>query len=256
MNIKVLGAHHDESRSSRYLSLLIDNKLAIDAGSLSSGLSLAEQRQLKAILLTHQHYDHVRDVPCIAIVFYHSGKNLGIYTTSTVKEALRTHLLDGVLFPRFLELPPEKPTVEIALLEPGETTLIEGYSILPVSVDHAVPTVGYQVTAASGESFFYSGDSGPGITSCWPEISPRLLIMETTFPNSEEGNARKTGHLTPGLLKEVLGSFRELKGYLPRVILVHMDPEAEEEIAREINSVSQELGSSITLAHEGMELYL
>ncbi len=120
MNIKVLGAHHDESRSSRYLSLLVDNKLAIDAGSLSSGLSLPEQRQLKVILLTHQHYDHVRDVPCIAIVLYHSGKNLRIYTTSTVKEALKNHLVDGALFPRFLELPPEKPTIEFVLLKPEE----------------------------------------------------------------------------------------------------------------------------------------
>ncbi len=80
--------------------------------------------------------------------------------------------------------------------------------------------------------------------------------METTYPNSGEENARRTGHLTPGLLKEVLNSFQELKGYLPRVILVHMDSESEEEIAREIRSVSQELGSSITLAHEGMQLYL
>ncbi len=256
MNIKILGAHHDESRSSRYLSLLVDGRLAIDAGSLSSGLSLVEQRQIKAILLSHQHYDHVRDVPCIAIVFYHSGQNLRIYTTAAVYQALRSHLLDGTLFPRFLELPPEKATIEFTLLEPGEATQIEGYSILPISVDHAVPTIGYQITATSGESFFYSADSGPGITRCWPEISPGLLIMETTFPNSQEENARKTGHLTPGLLKEALSSFRELKGYLPRVILVHMDPEAEEEIAREIASVSQALDSSITLAREGMEFHL
>ena len=63
MNIRILGAHNVESRTTRCISLLIDNTVAIDAGGLTSGLSISAQQRLKALLLTHQHYDHIRDIP-------------------------------------------------------------------------------------------------------------------------------------------------------------------------------------------------
>ncbi len=39
MNIRVLGAHNTESRTTRYMSLLVDGILALDAGGLTSSLS-------------------------------------------------------------------------------------------------------------------------------------------------------------------------------------------------------------------------
>jgi len=47
------------------MSLLVDEELAIDAGSLASGLTFEEQARLSAVLLSHGHYDHVRDVPAV-----------------------------------------------------------------------------------------------------------------------------------------------------------------------------------------------
>ena len=43
MKIEFLGAHTTETRSTRLSSLLIDDVLALDAGGLTSSLSLAEQ---------------------------------------------------------------------------------------------------------------------------------------------------------------------------------------------------------------------
>ncbi|GAG64553.1 unnamed protein product, partial [marine sediment metagenome] len=60
----------------------------------------------------------------------------------------------------------------------------------------------------------------------------------------------------PSLLKQELTSFRELNGYLPQVVVVHMSPHLEKEIEAEIAAVSKALGGSITLAYEGMELNL
>ncbi|MEE8420857.1 MAG: MBL fold metallo-hydrolase, partial [Dehalococcoidales bacterium] len=79
MKIKVLGAHNCESSATRLVSLLIDDVLALDAGSLTSSLTFAAQQKLKAILLTHQHYDHIRDVPAIAMnaLFYET--NISVY---------------------------------------------------------------------------------------------------------------------------------------------------------------------------------
>jgi len=256
MNIQVLGAHNCESQNSKFISLLIDDTLVVDAGGLTSSLSFAAQQKLKAILLTHQHYDHIRDVPAIAMNFYLCGATINIYSTQPVYNALTTYLLDGKLYPKFLEQPQENPTIKFTLIEPYQTEQIEGYSVLAVRVNHAVPTVGYQITSPDGKVLFYTGDTGPGLAGCWENVSPQLLITEVTATNRYEEFAKESGHLTPSLLKQELTSFQGIKGYLPQIVVVHMNPELEREIETEIAAVAQALNNSITLAYEGMQLYL
>ncbi len=256
MEIQVLGAHNCESQSSKFISLLIDDTLAIDAGGLTSSLSFEAQRKLRAILLTHQHYDHIRDVPAIAMSLYLQGKTISIYSIQTVYDVLSSYLLDGKLYPKFLEQREQEPTVKFIIIEPHKVEHIAGYSVLAVPVNHSVPTVGYQITSPDGKIVFYTGDTGPGLTSCWQRVSPQLLIAEVTMPNKYEEYARQSRHLTPSLLKQELVSFRELKGYLPQVIVVHMNPDLEKEIAGEISAVAKDLDNPITLGYEGMRLRL
>ena len=256
MNIQVLGAHNCESQNSKFISLLIDDILVVDAGGLTSSLSFAAQQKLKVILLTHQHYDHIRDVPAIAMNFYLCGATINIYSTQPVYNALTTYLLDGKLYPKFLEQPQENPTIKFSLIEPHKIEQIEGYSVLAVKVNHAVPTVGYQITSPDGKVLFYTGDTGPGLAGCWENVSPQLLITEVTATNKYEEFAKESGHLTPSLLRQELTSFQGIKGYLPQVVVVHMNPELEREIETEIAAVAQALNNSITLAYEGMQLRL
>ena len=256
MNIKLLGAHNCESRDTKFVSLLVDDSLVLDAGGLTSGLSLSAQQRIKAILLTHQHYDHIRDVPAVAMNFYLSGATVNIYSTLPVYQALTVHLLDGKLYPNFMERPQGNPTIKFTVLEPHKTEQIEGYSVLAVPVSHSVPTVGYQITSPDGKVVFYTGDTGPGLADCWQQVSPQLLIIEVTVPSSYEEFGRESGHLTPSLLKEELVFFRELKGYLPQVVVVHMNPDLETEIKTEIAAVAEDLNCPVTLGYEGMELSL
>ena len=184
MNIHILGAHNCESGDFRFTCLLIDDILALDAGGLTSSLSLQAQQRLRAILLTHQHYDHIRDIPALAMNFFLAEASISLFSTSTVYEALTTHLLDGRLYPNFLRLPPEKPALRFTVVEPDQPQQIEGYQVLPVPVSHAVPAVGYQLTSPEGKAVFYTGDTGPGLSQCWRQVSPQLLIIEVTAPNS------------------------------------------------------------------------
>jgi ribonuclease BN (tRNA processing enzyme) len=101
MNIRILGAHNIESQDSRCISFVIDDVLAIDAGSLTSSLTFPEQQNLKAVLLTHQHYDHVRDIPALGMNFYLYEKTIEIYSIRPVYEVLSAHLLNNVLYPDF-----------------------------------------------------------------------------------------------------------------------------------------------------------
>ena len=256
MDIQFLGAHNCESKETKYISLLIDDTLAIDAGGLTSSLSFEAQQKLKALLLTHYHYDHTRDIPALAMNLFLGGGTINIYSTAPVYEAVSSYLMDGKLYPKFLEIPPLQPTVRFTIIEQRKIVPVNGYKILAVPVKHPAPTVGYQITSPDGKSLFYTGDTGPGLTDCWQYVSPQLLIAEVTAPNQYEDFSRESGHLTPSLLQQELAQFLEIKGYLPQTLLVHMNPAREMEIAPEISAVAESLGGQITLAYEGMQIRL
>jgi len=255
MKIRFLGAHNCETKDTRLVSLLIDDVLAIDAGSLTSSLSLEAQQKIKAVLLTHQHYDHVRDIPTLAMNLFLGGANTTIYSIPAVFEVLEKNLMDEVIYPDFRQKPPDKPTISFSAIEPNKAQTILGYDVLAVPVKHGVPTVGYQL-GADGKTMFYTGDTGPGLAECWKSVSPQLLIIEVTASNRFTEWVAGGGHLTPSLLERELAEFRELKGYLPRVIIVHMNPYMEKDIAAEVAAVAKNLSASLTLAHEGMEINL
>jgi hypothetical protein len=165
-------------------------------------------------------------------------------------------MLNSEVYPRFTELPKEKPAVKFTILTPGQEELIDCYRVLPLMVHHPVPTVGYQITSTDNKAVFYSGDTGPGLNGCWQKISPQLLIIEVTYINSLEKNAREMGHLTASSLEGELSDFRALKGYLPQIVVIHMRIDMEEEITREVAAVAHRLNASITIAHEGIQIDL
>ncbi|MFH1381366.1 MAG: MBL fold metallo-hydrolase [Chloroflexota bacterium] len=254
MKVRVLGAHNCESNRTKFATILIDDIIAVDAGAITSCLSFRSQLKLKAVLLTHQHYDHIKDIPALGMNLLLRHATVNIYSTQVVYEALTRYLLDGKLYPNFLERPPDNPTFKFTVMEPGQSKRFAGYRLRAVAVSHAVPTVGYEVTSPDGSTIFYTGDTGSGLADCWRRISPQVLFIEVTAPNRREQSARASKHLTPNMLRDELVTFREMKGYLPRVVVLHMNPDSEAEIKDEIAGIAAELNGSITLGYEGMQL--
>jgi hypothetical protein len=76
------------------------------------------------------------------------------------------------------------------------------------------------------------------------------------MPNRCKEFALATGHLTPELLGQELAEFRRVKGYLPRLFAIHMDPLMEREIQDELAVVSQSFDTCIVLSYEGLEISL
>ena len=256
MELEVLGAHQCESRDSKLMSLLVDGVMALDAGAITSSLTLSDQQRIKAILITHHHFDHIRDLATFGINNFWTGPT-SVYALDSVLEVIRSHIIDGVVYPDFLTRPvPEKPTFRFCPVEAGKEVVIEGYRVIPVPVEHGVPAVGYWVASSDDKSFFYTGDTGGGCSSCWEVVSPDLLVIEVCMSNSYEPMAQQSGHMTPRLLKQELLDFRRLRGYLPPVVAVHMILAIEDEIRHEVAQVAEELGVRITLAHEGMKVSL
>ncbi len=256
MEIEILGAHNCESRDARLVSLLIDHTLVIDAGSITSSLSLSAQLGIKAVLLTHHHFDHIRDLATLGMNLY-PRFTVELYALESALGAVSAHLFTSDIYIDFGHRPtPERPTFRLCPLEPYQEVTIQGYAVLPLPVNHAVPTVGYQITAQGEKSFFFSADTGRNPPSLWQGLSPQLLIMEVTLPNSYQSAALNSGHLTPQMLKEELAEFKRVRGFLPPVVTVHMSPELESEIRQELEQVSAELGAEITLGDEGMRIVL
>ncbi len=256
MELEILGAHNCESRDTKLTSLLIDSTVAIDVGGFTSSLSLEAQKKVRAILITHRHFDHIRDLATFGMNVYSSGP-VNVYALDSVLDIISTHLLNDIVYPDFRKKPlPEKPALKFYPLEPNKELIIEGYTVLPLPVNHNVPTVGYQVTSPDGKSIFYTGDTGRNPSSLWETVSPGLLVTEVTLPNKFESFIQDTGHLTPRLLKQELTDFKRVKGYLPPVVTIHMSPHLESEIKGEIAQVATELAANIAVGYEGMKVII
>ena len=258
MKIQILGAHLAEVKGARLTSLLIDGVLVVDAGGLTSALSLPEQKKIKTVLLTHHHFDHTRDLVTLAAnAGYYWRGQLVVYALRYTLDIVTSCLLDGKIYTNFLEYPSkEKPTLILEAIEPYSRKTIAGYDVLAVPVKHSVPAVGYQITSSDGKSLFYTSDTTVGISDCWQHISPQLLITEVAGPNKYGDWLKKAGHLCAGFLKEELIQFRQLKGYLPRVIVIHIGNPYEQEIKEEVAQVAQELEADISLGYEDMKITL
>ena len=252
MDIKILGAHSSESKNSRCISFLIDDTLSIDAGGLTSSLSMKEQKKLRAILLTHEHFDHIKDIPLLALNSFRMNKRIKIYSHPAVRSTIENHLLNGCVYPELQEIPVEKPTVNFYDIVPLREYKVGKYRVKAVPVKHHTNTMGYQVRNLDGKALFYTSDTGPGLYECWQHISCNVLLIETTLPNSYDEYARKTGHLTPNLLFDELTMLQQIQLKLPKIIVVHNDPLLENKIKKEIAEVAISLKIPIKVANEGM----
>ena len=255
MLIRFLGAHNAESKDTSFVTFLIDDILAVDAGCLASNLSLSEQRKIKAILLSHGHYDHIRDVPSFA--FNNFDHTVKVFASAHTLNILSSHLVDGVIYPEFTKTIPfflEKPSLKYVNLETFKTINIEGYKVLTLPVNHTITTTGFQITSKDKKKIFYTGDTGPGLSALWEHISPHLIIVDVTFPNRLENRAINSAHLCPKFLKKEMLEFNQIKGYFPQVVLIHLSPNFENEIKNEIEDFNKELKIPISIAYEGQNL--
>ena len=232
--------------------MLVDGVLALDAGSVSSGLSLEEQNNVRAILLTHRHFDHVRDLLTLGLATMDSAATIDIYGLEETLRDVREYLVNGKLYPDFARTPSvSNPKYRFQPIEPYREESILDYRVMPVPVPHGPPSVGYMVNR-DGAGLFYTGDAGRGLAASLVDVAPDLLIVETTFSNRWKAKASEQGHMTPRVLEQELASFSQNKGYLPRVLAVHMHPAMEADIRSELRQVAQQLNLDLTLGVEDM----
>jgi len=175
MEIRFLGVHNLESVDTKLISLLIDGVLVVDAGSITTTLSFEEQQRIKSILITHHHFDHIRDLATFGLANLDWGTK-NVYSIQPVLDVIKSGLLNGTLYPDLTQIPtPDDPSYKMHALEEYKQADVDGYNVLPLPMEHGIPTVGYYVADKEGKSVFYSSDTTHGIEKCWEYISPDLL---------------------------------------------------------------------------------
>jgi len=256
VEIRLLGVHNLESVDTKLVSLLIDGVLAIDAGSVTTTLSFEEQQRIKSFLITHQHFDHIRDLATFGLANL-DWNTKSIYSIQPVLDVITGSLLNGTLYPDLTKIPsPDNPSLQTCAIEEYKRVDIDGYDVLALPMTHGIPTVGYEIADKEGKSVFYSGDTTNGIAECLERISPNLLVIETTLPDRMRNFAIEVKHLCPSLLAETLLEFKKAKGYIPPTVVVHLNPVYEQEIGREIQQLSEDLDAEILLGYEGMRIVI
>ena len=256
MNLRVLGAHNLESRHTRMESHLIDGQLALDAGGMTRSLTFDEQRGIRAVLLSHRHFDHVRDLLPLGMALRDVQEAVGVYAIPDTLDFVGRKLLDGSLYPNFMN--PDTGHDPSYILSPVEFYTefrVLDYTVKAVPVPHAVPAAGFLIS--SGEtSLFYTGDAGEGVAAAWEHVCPDVLLTECTYGNDGASSAARAGHLTPNLLENVLVAFRERWSRLPRVIVSHINPPWEPMVRSELVGVEERLGIRIEVSSEDMSFAL
>jgi 3',5'-cyclic-nucleotide phosphodiesterase len=214
---------------------LLDERIAIDAGSLTSGLDLPLQYKLEAVLVSHAHLDHIRDLATIADNRVQNGcPPLIVAGTKPTLGILKKHFFNDLLWPDFTKIPNAlKPTIRYQVLKPEVTTDVVGFDVRAILVSHTIECCAFVVQSKRG-AIAYSGDTGP-TDRLWHVLNEtpnlRALLMEVSFPASQQRLARLSGHHTPVTLAEDLRKLHKPKD-VP-TLLYHIKPSFQVQVEKE-----------------------
>jgi len=220
---------------------MVDDKLLLDAGSISSTLYQAEQVALDDILLTHAHIDHIIDLAFLADNVLSSRTSpVRIWAAEPVLDAVRKHLFNDVIWPDFSKIPtPEKPAIQLLPLPDGKQAQIAGYRVSWEEATHTIYTTAYCVER-DDKALFYSADTTM-TEAIWQMANRcetlRIAFIETSFPNRMENLAKISGHLTPAMLKVELEKFGDRD--IP-IKIFHMKPQFLDELRAELAAIGDD----------------
>jgi ribonuclease BN (tRNA processing enzyme) len=234
MRIKVLGCSGGVGPGLRTTSLLVDDEILIDAGTGVGDLSLAQQRRISHVFLSHSHLDHVCGLAFMADnLFDLIDRPIAVHATRQTLDAVRQHVFNWTIWPDFSKLPnEEQPLLRFAEIEVGAPTDLGGDRRLTAfKVLHTVPAVGYALESPRG-TFAFSGDTWAN-DDIWSFLNglPRLdkLMIEIAFPDEQVELGAASRHFTPSLLASELRKLR----HHPELFLTHHKPGCEQLIEKQ-----------------------
>jgi len=252
MEIRVLGCYGSQLPGYNTTSFLVDGKLLIDGGTITSVLSFDEQSKIESILVTHAHLDHVRDIMFLADNLNIQSSRMhsvSVFSTEGVLGHLRKHLFNNVIWPDFTQIPNrENPIIRFQTMVPELGLRIGDFQVTAVRVSHSIETVGFIIEDHTG-AIVFTGDTGP-TERIW-ELALKThdlkaIFVETSFHDKMAHIAALSGHLTPATLDREL---ERLKDRNVEIYLFHMKPLQDLESFKE--AIGMIRNRNIHMLHDG-----
>ncbi|RUL88355.1 MBL fold metallo-hydrolase [Tautonia sociabilis] len=190
-------------------SYVVNESLAIDAGTLGFYRGPAEQSKIKHVLISHSHADHIASLPIfVENVFEAKSDCVRIYGNSDVIECLRSDVFNDRVWPDFEKLSEgpmkQTPLVKFIEIEAGQTLHFDGVEVRTVAVDHLVPTLGF-ILKEGDTHVVIPSDTGPtqriwDLVNELPGVS--AVFLEVCFPDHMSALADSSRHLVPATFKQ------------------------------------------------------
>lgn len=218
---------------------LIDDVVAVDAGSLATSTTPEQKRAIRNVVLTHAHIDHVAGLPLfIDDLFVSLQEPLEVYALVEVIDILETHIFNWKVYPRFSELKNQFGEVlKYRAFLTGKEFKVAHLTFKAIKVNHKVPSVGLIIR--DGDSrIAITGDTA-SMSEFWDAVNSEsklnALLIECAFPNDLQELANNSYHLTPKLLEEELVKFRHTE--CP-VYVINIKPMYYEKVLAELNQIN------------------
>lgn len=235
MKLKVLGCSGGiGGPSARTTAFLADSDILIDCGTGVGDLELEALMRIDHVFVTHSHLDHIAAIPLLVdAVGEMRGVPITVYAAPEVLRILRAHIFNWLVWPDFTTIPDRRrPFLRLQPLKVGESVRLGQRTITSLPALHSVPAVGYCLDSGDRQ-LIYTGDTAhsldvvAAINRC-----ERLshLIIETAFPDEQQGLAIASRHLCPAM---VVAMLEELT-VSPRVHISHLKPGHGERILSQI----------------------
>ncbi|MFM7207012.1 MAG: MBL fold metallo-hydrolase [Planctomycetaceae bacterium] len=237
MKIELLPSSTPPTEAQFLVSFLVNDAVAIDAGSLGLLADLRKQERVRHVFLTHEHIDHIATLPIFLENVYEPGPEcVELLGRDDVLDFIHRDIFNGRVWPDFFELSTgDDRFVRGTPLRLHEPVTRAGLTITPVPVSHCVDTLGFLVDDG-GAAVAFPSDTGP-TDVLWRHLAaaPRLdaVFLEVSFPNRSAALAAKTGHHCPATFAaEIAKLDRDV-----RWIVVHRKVRYADEIARELDAL-------------------
>jgi 3',5'-cyclic-nucleotide phosphodiesterase len=239
MELRILGCHGGETPHHKTSSFLLDGRVALDAGAVTSMLSLEDQQRIEAVLVSHAHLDHIKDLATLADNrCQQGGPTLTVVGVPQTIAILKQHFFNDLIWPDFSRIEtPVGSTIRFEAITPETPTDVAGMRVRAIMVNHTIDTSAFMVETSSG-AIAYSGDTGP--TDRFWEVLRRqedlkALLMEVSFPDEHHQLAKVSGHHTPETLGIDLEKLDGKRG-LP-ILLYHIKPVFEAPVEKQLTRI-------------------
>ncbi len=216
MKIQLLPSTFDEngtaSERQHLTCFVVDDLVAFDAGSLAMSVSGKQREQIRDIVLTHAHLDHIAGLPLfIDDLFAKLSEPIRVHASREAIEVLERDVFNWSVYPRFSELSNDNGAVmEYRPFEVNAEFLVKHLRVRAINVNHKVPTAGFVVSDGTTK-FALTGDTAE-MDEFWAVVNQEkklsAILVECAFPNDLEELAEISHHLTPRSLSAELSKFR------------------------------------------------